>query len=194
MNPRHLPVLLLFILLVSCSSEPKSKFKNIVSRIESYLSERPVLLTSNKIIKDGKGTYAYYALKIVDHKASYNINRSPSSDSPFTASVRISLRGLANTKDGDIFASVSGLQTGLEIISSEAQGFSTTDLALKSNMFSTECNWTMILDYSYTKGRWTFNGIEGSAPSQSFFRDLDTFPQNEEFMHVTEARSQDSYK
>lgn len=171
----------LCFLIVSCSSDAKNEFEKIVSRVDQYLSEKPILLTSQRISKEGKEIYTYYGYRIVDYKLQYDLKRSFGSVSSYNAIIRISCSALDNAKSGDLFSDISRFQTDLEIISREASGFSTTQTALANNDFSKESRWIITVGYSYRNATWIYNGITGGPPSGFFLQDLRTFPQNKGF-------------
>jgi len=167
--------------MISCSSDAKTEFEKVVFRVDKYLSERPILVSSKKVMKGSEDVYAYYALRIVDYDLSYNIKRTFSSVSPYQAVIRISCHILNNAKSGDLISDISAFQHEVGILSKEASGFSTTDMALHNTDFSTKSRLAFMIRYSYQSHDWIYNSIEGGPLSESFFHDLQTFSQNKEF-------------
>ena len=180
---------ILCLLTVSCSFKASNEFERIISRVDKYLSERPVLITSEQITKDGKEMYAYYAYKIIKYELHHTINWTFSSSSPYSASIKISCDALDNAQSGDLFSDISEFQTKLEIIAREASGFSTTQMALDHPAFTKESRWTITVEYAYREDGWIYLGMTGGPPSDYFVSDLERFPQNKRFrdaigMHI----------
>ena len=180
MNHKLLLASLLCILTISCTSVEQTKFEKIVSRIDKYFSSKPVILTSQKIIKEDEEVYAYYALKIINHSLSYNTTRF-SSASGYSATVSIMCNSLRNSKSGDLISDISEFQTRLGIGSEEPGGFSTTNMALADGDFSESSKWTILIRYFYRNDRWIYDDVEGGPSSKSFVHDLKIVPQNEDF-------------
>ncbi len=136
MNIRHILLAILCSLLICCSSEPKLEFKHIVFRINGFFAAKPILLTSDKITKEGKEVYAYYGLKIVNHEISYGVKRSSAESFLYTGYIHILCNALDNAEGGDLLSDTYEFQTELEIIPGHASGFSTTNIALSNTDFS----------------------------------------------------------
>ena len=180
MNLKLFLASILCILTISCDSGDQAKFEKIVSRIDIYFSSKPVILTSQKITKNGEEVYAYYGLKIINHSLSYNTTRLPSA-SGYSATVTIMCNALKNSKSGDLISDISEFQTKLGIKSKEPGGFSTTNMALADSDFSESSKWTILIRYFYQNDGWIYHDVEGGLSSDSFVHDLEIFPQNKEF-------------
>jgi hypothetical protein len=133
------------------------------------------------IIREGTKTYTYFGYKIAGYELNYDIKRTFSSRSPYSAFIKISCNALENAKRGDMFSDNAEFQTDSGIISREASGFSTTQMALANPDFSSESKWLIIVGYSYQNDGWIYSSIVGGPPSHSFIHDLKTFPQNRGF-------------
>ena len=181
MSYKHTLVTLTCLLLISCSSSAKSSFEKIVYKFDKYFSEKPTLITSNMIIKEGIKTYTYFGYKIDGYELNYEIKRTFSSRSPYSSFIEVSCNAFENAKGGDMFSDNAKFQTESGIISGEASGFSTTQMALANSDFFSESRWTINVGYTYQNGNWIYNSVTGGPPSHSFIHDLKTFPQNRGF-------------
>ena len=191
MTPRFLLATLVCILTVSCSSDAENKFEKVAVRMDRYFSEKPILLTSKKILKEGNELYAYYALRIIEHNISYNINRLASSDTKYNASLRISCDAVDNIRSGDLISDTLELQNTLENNAVEASGFSTTGLALANTDFSLDKkSLAIFIRYTYENDNWICSDITGGGRSESLVVDLQSFPQNKRFREVIGIASQ----
>ena len=190
MNFKQALLTIVCLILISCSSAAENEFEKIIAQADKYLSEEPTILTSNKIIKDGQLTYAYYALKIIKFNLSYNVSTTFSSSSHDEGLIMISCNILDNARRGDLVTPIAGLAVGAEAISNQASGFSTTAMALNNIDFSsTEKPITIIVRYAWESDKWNFTEISCGGMSDSFIHDLQTFPQNREFRQAVSMES-----
>ena len=181
MTFRSTLLIALCLLIVSCSSDVKDELEKIALRTDRYFSGKPIILTSKKIAREGEERHVYYAYRIIDHEITYDIQSTFSAISAYSALIRISCTAGENAKRGDLFSDMSEFQTDLGVISREASGFSTTQMAVDNSDFASESRWTIYVEYTYQNGNWIYNGIAGGPPSHSFINDLKTFPQNKRF-------------
>lgn len=182
-RPQMLLLVFISALIISCSTDAKTDFDKIVLRVDKYLSKKPILVGSQEVIRGGEHVYVYYALRIVDYNLSHHIRKLSPSVFPYKTSIRISSNVLHNAKSGDVSSDIFPSQTEIEggILSAEASGFTTVDMALRNTNFSTKSKLALIIKYTYEYDDWICNGIEGSYLAESFFCDLETFPQNKQF-------------
>lgn len=190
MNYRQPIFAIICLILLSCSSAAKNEFQTIIARVNKYLSERPTILTSNRIIRDGQITYAYYALKLTKFNLSYDISKTYSSSSDYEGFIIISCNTLDNAWGGDLTAGIAGLGVGAEAIANQASGFSTTAMALNNTDFSsTDKPLTIIVRYSWTPDKWNLTNISCGGMPDSLINDLQTFPQNKQFRQAVAMES-----
>jgi len=150
--------------------------------MNGYFAGKPIVLTSEEITKEGKEVFAYYGLKIVDYEISHGIKRSSRESYLYSASMHISCSALDNAAGGDLSSDTYEFQTVLEITPERASGFSTTNIALTNNDFSSnKRSFNIIIRYLYQGDHWIYAGMAGGGPSKSFLHDLETFPQNKAF-------------
>ena len=168
-------------LTASCSADIKHEFEKNILTLDRFFSEKPVIVTSNIIVKDGEENYAYYTLKMVDCDISNNIIRTFSKDRSYFAFVNITCNAFDNAEHGDLVYDASEFQTELGLPYIKAGGFSTTHMALANTDFSTQRKCTITIRYSYLDNFWLYNSIDAGNLSKSFSHDLKNFPQNKKF-------------
>ena len=180
----------LCLLMVCCSSEAERGFDKIVLKLDKYFSNKPTLLTSNKIIESNKEIYIYYTLKVIDHQFSYNFRKTFSPRSNYDAFIKISCNVVENSKSGDAVSDASELQIESVRDYSPARGFSTTDLAFRNTNYSTETKLlTFLIEYSYQNNKWIYRDIVVGSASDYLIDDLKSFHQNQEFREVVGMKS-----
>jgi len=178
---RTLVVITCFILL-SCGSDAELEFEKITSRLDKYLTKQPLLLASNKTVKDNQDVYAYFALKIIGFKLSYDISATFFKTIPYKAFVEIECKAIENSKNGDIFSDISELKMSHLDNFLKPIGFSTTDLALLNDNFTTDSKkLTIIIRYLYQNNYWHYNNLAIGSMSLYFTKDLESFSQNKAF-------------
>jgi hypothetical protein len=169
-------------MVLSCGSDAELKFEKITSRLDAYLTKQPVLLTSNKTIKDNQDIYAYFALKIIGYELSHDVSRTFSKTISRKAFVEISCEVKENSKNGDVVSNITELKMSHLNNYRESSGFSTTDLALLNSDFSHDSQkLTIRVTYFYQNDYWHYNDLAVSSTSAYFTQDLENFPQNKAF-------------
>jgi hypothetical protein len=182
MNYKSTLLTIICLLTVACSSQAEENFNQIVARVDKYFSEKPILVTSNKIIKDGQTVFSYYAIKVIEYNLSFDVQKTFSSTLQYNAFIIIKCVVLDNAKNGDLVFDSFVLNVKDRIVSYEASGYSTTNMAIANKGFSSNSkSLTLIIRYSYQDDKWICIDIAGGGISGSLFRDLETFPQNKEF-------------
>jgi len=177
---RTLFVITCFIVL-SCGSDAELEFERITSRLDTYLTKQPVLLTSNKTLKDNQEIYAYFALKVIGYELSYDTSRTFSKTIPHKAFVEIECEVIENSKNGDVVSNIPELKMSHLGNYRESSGFSTTDLALNSDFSPDSQKLTIIIKYFYQNDYWHYNNLVVGSTSAYFTQDLENFPQNKAF-------------
>lgn len=179
---RKIPLIaLISTLLISCLSGAENAFEQTVHRIEEYLKNKPVILLSKKTLDENKEIYAYFSVKVINFKYTYNIHRTFSSDLPYRAILTISCQALDNSLDGDVISDVSEFQIESSILKDKKDGFSTIVKALANTNFDNKQKLTLNIVYDFKNGHWIYNSINGIGPSDTFIYDLSTLSQNENF-------------
>jgi len=175
-----LPILALA--LVSCSSQAERAFKQVVSQLDTYLAQKPCLLTSKKIVKDGQESYVYYALKLDKYEIEFGVEGTSVAMSPHIGYIRISCTALDNSSSGDVSAdTISTTQKGGSE-PARREGFSTTDMALKNTAFSPDARtFSIYVDYTYQGSGWVCKTMSGGATPELLINDLQHLPQNKPF-------------
>ena len=182
MNSKRLLLPILTLALVSCSSPAERTFKQMVSQLDTYLTQKPCLLTSRKILKDGQESYVYYALKLDKHDIDSGLEKTFVATSTHRGYIRISCTAFDNSSSGDVSPdTISATEKGASE-HDKPEGFSTTDLALKSASFSpTTRTFSIYVDYTYQEGGWVCKAMSGGATPELLINDLQHLPQNRPF-------------
>ena len=168
--------------LLSCSSHAERSFKREVSRLTAYMSKHPHLLTSRKILKDGKETHVYYVLKVERFQANDSVERTFLSDVPYGGSITILCSVADNSGRGDVASDTIDFAKSLGAEGTKDKGFSTTDLALRNGDFSPSPETLAVyLKYLYEKDRWSYKGLSLGGAPELLLVDLQQLPQNKPF-------------
>ncbi len=215
MRPTSLFFLVLCIFVItSCGGkepDPKKDFEGIISRLDSYLSEQPLLLLVDRTVKvDGRITPAYKVDKIVGYEMVYDIQRTDSLVSPYLGYedilvIELAYRRVSNQDSGDLISDFykrelekteremretessdvkSLLEQNYQILKDRRSGFYSADDALsytEPEDFGKEYENTATIHYAYQEGRWVYKSIEGSAMPGWVISCLKELPQNQEW-------------
>ena len=170
------------VALFSCSSQAERGFKGTVSRLSSYLSQQPHLLTSRKITKDGQTMHVYYALKVHSFQLDYSVERTFLADVPYQGFITVSCTVMDNSDSGDVSSDMFDFAKTLEPESKENKGFSTLDLALRNGDFSAVPEaLALYVKYAYVNDKWILKGLSTGAAPGLLLADLEQLPQNKPF-------------
>lgn len=180
---RNVTVLICF-LLIACSPVAESEFEQTITRVNEYLSGKPVLLTSNRIVKGNEETYIYYCLRIENYNLDYSVKQGFSKITPYNGFIYLSFNVFDNANSGDVVSDISPLAFSAEIVPKKAVGFSTTTVAMSNQDFSKSGRSASItIKYSYQGNQWLYSDISvsGGALTEALADDLKNFPQNKKF-------------
>jgi hypothetical protein len=144
------------ILILGCSSQLEKEFENRVLGVHKYFSQKPVLLGSNRIIRNNGYSFAYYALIVENFELSSDIKRSLVHSA--TGYIRVSCEALSNHKSGDLFDDRLKPLESEHMRLMEISGFASSDEAMKNKGFSTKIRFTFLFRYTYRE-KWVFDGL-----------------------------------
>lgn len=182
MNSKRLLLPILTLVLISCSSHAERSFKQEVSRLTSYMSQQPHLLTSRKILQDGNEIHVYYVLKVERVQFDDSVERTFLSDVPYRGSVTISCSIVDNSASGDVTADTIDFAKGSGPESRGNKGYSTVDMALRNGDFASPSETLAVyLRYSYEKDRWICKSLSLGGAPELLLVDLQQLPQNRPF-------------
>lgn len=158
------------IFVFSCSRELETKFDSRVLSVQNYFSKKPVLLGDIKITKNKEDVYAYYGLKVINFKLSFDI-QSNFLSAP-TAYIKLSCEVLSNQDKGDLVddrLKMLGVESNSYV---GASGFSSIIAAINHKDFSKKAKDVIFyIKYIYKGEAWSFSGLE----TNYFNRSIDTY-------------------
>jgi len=148
--------------------DPLSSFERIASGYESFFSQPQNLLVKGISSESSVGVY-YYVIKFIPEKVKYDVQKTASLVSPYSAYISINMAEVSNSKCGEI----PFLNTKI--------GWLTANNAIgQSNRNECYVNPTDYIefrfDYAYQHGIWVFKSV--SRLSKSF-----SMPSDERIMN-----------
>ena len=168
-----------FISFLSCSSKLTETFAIQVDKISNYFAQHPILLGSNKIIKDNQIIFAYYALKIENYELFSDIQRNIFY--PASGYIKVSCEASSNQNSGDLIDERIDLIKSVTLLSPQGSGFSTTAQALQNSNFTAKTNVIFLLNYTYRKGEWVFTSVRSMGDDASMISYLTELQRYDDF-------------
>jgi hypothetical protein len=174
-----------------------TSFKDVVQRVDEYFLASPVVLSTDNYPLSPSGTINYLLKFEKVGASSFDVVKTTSLISPFTAYIVLRLAATSNARFGDI-------KTPGGIRYREYDGFQNVEAALRARTFSScsndprddvtkRCVGNARLHFAFQDNAWVFKGAD--LPEDSRIRDgqtarvLDkTFRENPEWQQVLSGK------
>jgi hypothetical protein len=153
------------------AADPVSTFKPIAARYTTFFGADPVLLHSENFPKSPTGK-VFALRKYMSDEVSYDVQKTDSLVSPFTAYVKLHASVADNAQGGDLKFEYTGTGRAMYF------GYSTLDAAKAADTFSSDFELpkgsktrppvTITFRYADQDGKWIYKGQteDGGSPNQ----------------------------